>query len=302
MSGRRQERPAPPSARAKAVVDALTEKKLVPEGFLESVRERAAEDWSPKNGARVVARAWVDPEYRTRLLADGTKACAELGYAGPQGEYIVVLEDTPALHNVIVCTQCSCTAWPVLGLPPDWYKSPEYRARVVREPRRVLHEMGLDLPESVPLTTFPWFIRRAGVHIEHGHFYDPDNAPNHPLSQWDHRTEPLGVALTRRFIAPNGAMMFAGAYQVTPMAGFMQVLSEYRLRAPLVRRDGRHLEVSWDEAWDEIDRRLPPLLERHGRDAAAIVLGNPTAHKIGLLLYGAVGLAARWWAPWADTA
>jgi len=151
VSGRRQERPAPPSARAKAVVDALAEKKLVPEGFLDMVRERAAEDWSPRNGARVVARAWVDPEYRKRLLADGTAACAELGYAGPQGEYIVVLEDTPTLHNVIVCTQCSCTAWPVLGLPPDWYKSPEYRARVVREPRRVLHEMGLDLPESVAI-------------------------------------------------------------------------------------------------------------------------------------------------------
>jgi len=151
VSGRRQERPAPPSARAKAVVDALAERKLVPEGFLEMVRERAAEDWSPRNGARVVARAWVDPEYRKRLLADGTAACAELGYAGPQGEYIVVLEDTPTLHNVIVCTQCSCTAWPVLGLPPDWYKSPEYRARVVREPRRVLHEMGLDLPERVAI-------------------------------------------------------------------------------------------------------------------------------------------------------
>jgi nitrile hydratase len=151
MSGRRQQPPASPAARTKAVADALAEKKLVPEGFLEMVRERAAEDWSPKNGARVVARAWVDPEYRKRLLADGTAACAELGYAGPQGEYIVVLEDTPSLHNVIVCTQCSCTAWPVLGLPPDWYKSPEYRARVVREPRRVLHEMGLDLPASVAI-------------------------------------------------------------------------------------------------------------------------------------------------------
>jgi hypothetical protein len=103
--------------------------------------------------------------------------------------------------------------------------SPDAREHLLR---------ALGLPEDVPLTTFPWFIRRAGVHIEHGHFYDPDNAPNHPLSQWDHRTEPLGVALTRRFIAPNGAMMFAGDYQVTPMAGFMQVLSEYRLRAPLV--------------------------------------------------------------------
>ena len=151
MSGRRQERPASPSARAKAVVDALAERKLVPEGFLESVRERAAEDWSPKNGARVVARAWVDPEYRKRLLTDGTEACAELGYAGPQGEYIVVLEDTPALHNVIVCTQCSCTAYTIIGLPPDWYKDFEYRARVVRESRTVLREMGLDLPPAIEI-------------------------------------------------------------------------------------------------------------------------------------------------------
>ena len=102
-------------------------------------------------GARVVARSWLDPEYRRRLLADGTAACAELGFEGPQGEYIVVLEDLPDSHNVIVCTQCSCTAWPVLGLPPDWYKSPEYRARVAREPRPLLREMGLDLPESVEI-------------------------------------------------------------------------------------------------------------------------------------------------------
>ena len=148
---RRREQVAPPAARARALVEALSQKGLVPEGFLENVSSRAAELWSPRNGARVVARAWMDPEYRKRLLADGTAACAELGYSGPQGEYIVVLEDTPALHNVIVCTQCSCTAWPVLGLPPDWYKSPEYRARVVREPRQVLREMGLELPESVAI-------------------------------------------------------------------------------------------------------------------------------------------------------
>lgn len=92
----------------------------------------------------------------------------------------------------------------------------------------------LALPASVPLATFPWFVKRAGVHIEHGHFYDPDNAPNHPLCLWSPRTEPLGVAMTRRFVAPNHAMMFAGAYQVTPLAGLVQVLSEYRLRAPLV--------------------------------------------------------------------
>jgi nitrile hydratase len=145
---RRRESSAPPAARAKALVDALAEKHLVPEGFFDRMTS-TAESWSPRNGARVVARAWSDPDYRKRLLADGTAACAELGYAGPQGEYIVVLEDTPDVHNVIVCTQCSCTAWPVLGLPPDWYKSPAYRARVVREPRRVLREMGLELRDGV---------------------------------------------------------------------------------------------------------------------------------------------------------
>ena len=140
----------PAAARVRALEALLVEKGVIAH---EDVREGI--DWlvsrTPADGARVVARAWVDPQYRKRLLADGTAACAELGYAGPEGEYIVVLEDTPSLHNVIVCTQCSCTAWPVLGLPPDWYKSPEYRARVVREPRRVLHEMGLDLPESVAI-------------------------------------------------------------------------------------------------------------------------------------------------------
>lgn len=148
MSARSSRPVAPPAQRAQALLDALEGRRLIPEGFLERARGRA-ESWSPRNGARVVAKAWVDPDYRRRLLADGTAACAELGYSGPQGEYIVVVADTPELHNVIVCTQCSCTAWPVLGLPPDWYKSPEYRARVVREPRRVLAEMGLDLPREV---------------------------------------------------------------------------------------------------------------------------------------------------------
>jgi nitrile hydratase subunit alpha len=152
VSGRRRDEPAaPPAERTRALADALAAKGLVPDGFLERVPESVEREMSPANGANVVARAWVDPAYRARLLADGTAACAELGYAGAQGEYIVVLEDTPALHNVIVCTQCSCTAWPVLGLPPDWYKSPEYRARVVREPRAILREMGLVLPDDVAI-------------------------------------------------------------------------------------------------------------------------------------------------------
>jgi nitrile hydratase len=147
----KDEKVASPAARAAAVVDALTKKGLIPDGLLEAVIETAVEEWSPRNGARVVARAWSDPAFKARLLSDGTAACAEMGYAGLQGEYIVALEDTPDRHNVIVCTQCSCTAWPVLGLPPDWYKSPQYRSRVVREPRRVLRELGLDLAPEIAI-------------------------------------------------------------------------------------------------------------------------------------------------------
>ncbi len=136
------------AARAEAVKAALIEKGLLSAQQIEEF-EQLAEAWRPENGARVVARAWTDPAFRERLLTDATAACAEMGYAGPQGEYIVALEDTQERHNVIVCTQCSCTAWPVLGLPPDWYKSPAYRARVVREPRKVLREMGLKLAADV---------------------------------------------------------------------------------------------------------------------------------------------------------
>lgn len=134
--------------RAEAVKAALVDTGLVSAQMFEDVAAMAG-SWKPENGAHVVARAWTDPDFMDRLRSDATAACAELGYAGPQGEYIVALENTPACHNVIVCTQCSCTAWPVLGLPPDWYKSPEYRARVVREPRRVLAEMGLNVGKDV---------------------------------------------------------------------------------------------------------------------------------------------------------
>jgi nitrile hydratase len=139
------------AVRAVALKNALEERALVPEGYVEKFTEIMQNDFDPANGARVVARAWVDPHYRELLLSDGTAACAQFGYTGVQGEYIVALENTPALQNVIVCTLCSCTAWPVLGLPPDWYKSFEYRSRVVRESRTVLREMGLDLPDEVEI-------------------------------------------------------------------------------------------------------------------------------------------------------
>ena len=141
--------PAPISERVRALEEALAAQRLVPAGFLEDTAAHTQEELRPENGARVVAKAWVDSAYRARLLADGTAAVAELGFRAPNSEFLVVLEDTPTLHSVIVCTQCSCTAWSVLGLPPDWYKSPEYRARVVREPRTLLAEMGLEVPEDV---------------------------------------------------------------------------------------------------------------------------------------------------------
>ena len=135
------DQPASPAARADAVASALIEGGHLEDGALESLEPMVESlDWH--NGSKVIARAWTDPAYRGHLLTDGTAACAELGFSGPEGEYIVALEDSATLKNLIVCTQCSCTAWPILGLPPDWYKSPAYRAQVVREPRRVLAEMG----------------------------------------------------------------------------------------------------------------------------------------------------------------
>ena len=146
--------PAPmsPVERRVAALEALlTERGLVPEGFIEQVTRRYESQTGPMNGAKVVARAWADAEYKMRLLADGTAAIAELGFGGPEGDHMVVVENTSLVHNVIVCTLCSCYPWPVLGLPPAWYKDPPYRARMVREPRALLVEMGCSLPEEVEI-------------------------------------------------------------------------------------------------------------------------------------------------------
>jgi nitrile hydratase len=142
---------APVELRATALEELLSEKGILQPGFLDVIVTAYENDIGPMNGARVVARAWVDPAYRARLLADGTAAIVELGFGGPEGEHIVVVENGPAVHNVVVCTLCSCYPWPVLGLPPTWYKSAPYRARMVREPRALLREMGLDLPEDVEI-------------------------------------------------------------------------------------------------------------------------------------------------------
>ncbi len=141
----------PASLRTEALEQILTERGLVDPGVMDTFIAHYETNVGPLNGAKVVAKAWTDPGYRERLLADGTAAIQELGFSGPQGEHIVVVENTPTIHNVTVCTLCSCYPWPVLGLPPSWYKDPAYRARVVREPRKVLREMGLDLAADVQI-------------------------------------------------------------------------------------------------------------------------------------------------------
>jgi len=137
------------AVRAAALEALLVEKGLISTDAIDAVVDLYENDVGPQNGARVVARAWVDEAYRDRLRQNGTAAIAELGYGGFEGDTMVVVENTPEVHNIIVCTLCSCYPWPVLGLPPSWYKSPAYRARVVAEPRAVLAEFGLELADHV---------------------------------------------------------------------------------------------------------------------------------------------------------
>ncbi len=134
--------------RTRKLEELLVSKKLVATDALDRLVDLYENDIGPTNGAAVVARAWIDPDYRQRLLEDATAAIRELGFGGMQGEHMVVVENSPEIHNVVVCTLCSCYPWPLLGLPPDWYKDPAYRSRVAIEPRRVLKEFGLELAES----------------------------------------------------------------------------------------------------------------------------------------------------------
>lgn len=136
-------------ARVRRLERALIDKGIVSEETLDRVVEIYENDLGPLNGAKVIARAWTDEAYRQRLLEDATQAIRELGFGGLQGEHMVVVENTPAVHNVVACTLCSCYPWPVLGLPPAWYKNPPYRSRIAIDPRGVLREFGLELDSSV---------------------------------------------------------------------------------------------------------------------------------------------------------
>src|SRR6185312_4487125 len=146
-----QDVPSDPTLRVKALESLLVEKGLVDRAALDVLIDTYEHKIGPRNGARVVARAWADPAYKKRLLSDADAAIAELGYAGMQGEHMVVVENTATIHNLVVCTLCSCYPWPVLGLPPVWYKSAPYRSRAVIDPRGVLREFGLELPAETQI-------------------------------------------------------------------------------------------------------------------------------------------------------
>lgn len=139
------------AVRTEAVETLLVELGVIDPARVDAIVKHYEEKVGPKGGARVVARAWTDPAFKVRLLADGLAACAELGLGGPETEKLHVVENTPNVHNAVVCTLCSCYPWPILGVPPAWYKSSAYRSRMVREPRRLLAEMGLGLDASVEI-------------------------------------------------------------------------------------------------------------------------------------------------------
>ena len=135
--------------RVRALESILIDKNMIDPADLDEVVDAYENRIGPRNGAQVVARAWTDPDFKARLLADGTAAIGEMGYLGAQGEHMVVVENTPDVHNLVVCTLCSCYPWPTLGLPPVWYKSAAYRARAVIEPRAVLQEFGVNVPGDI---------------------------------------------------------------------------------------------------------------------------------------------------------
>ena len=197
--GTRDRHGAPPSElvlRVKAIESLLVEKGLVIPEALDAIVETYETRVGPRNGARVVARAWIDADYRERLLANGTAAIAELGYSGVQGEDMVVVENTPLVHNMVVCTLCSCYPWPTLGLPPVWYKSAPYRSRAVIDPRGVLREFGVQIPETTE-------VRVWDSNAELRYFVLPMRPPEtegldeDALADWVTRDSMIGTGLPR---------------------------------------------------------------------------------------------------------
>jgi nitrile hydratase len=189
------------AARVKALEAIMIEKGIMTADAVDRLAEIYENEVGPHLGARVVAKAWTDPEFRERLLANATEACAELGIGGMQGEDMVAVENTAGVHNVLVCTLCSCYPWPVLGLPPNWYKAPAYRSRVVRQPRVVLREdFGLDIPESVE-------IRVWDSSAELRYFV----VPQRPQGTEDLTEEQLAELVTRDSLIGVGVPLHPGA-------------------------------------------------------------------------------------------
>lgn len=186
------------AARVKALESIMIDKGLMTTEAVDRFAEIYENEVGPQLGAQVVAKAWTDPEFKKRLLEDGTKACAELGIGGLQGEDMVVVENTDTVHNAIVCTLCSCYPWPVLGLPPNWYKQPAYRSRMVREPRKVLREdFGYDVPNSVEIRIWDsssemryWVLPQRPV--------GTDGMSEKELAELVTRDSMIGVGPTRR--------------------------------------------------------------------------------------------------------
>ena len=190
------------ATRVEAMESLLVEKGLVDPEAIDDVVEYYETSVGPLNGAQVVARAWTDPAYRQRLLTDGTSAVAELGFGGAEGQMIVAVENTPAVHNVVVCTLCSCYPWPVLGLPPRWYKSPEYRSRMVAEPRTVLAEMGLEVPADARIRVWDSSAEARYMVV-----------PERPAGSDDLGAEELATLVTRDSMIGVGRALSPGAVQ-----------------------------------------------------------------------------------------
>jgi nitrile hydratase len=184
------------AARVKAVEALMIEKGLMSTEAVDRVAEIYENEVGPQLGAKVVAKAWTDPDFKARLLANATEACAELGIGGLQGEEMVVVEDTDDVHHVIVCTLCSCYPWPVLGLPPNWYKQPAYRARIVREPRKVLREeFGYDVPDTTEVRVWD-----SSSELRYWVL------PQRPAGTEDHTEEQLAALVTRDAMVGVGTL------------------------------------------------------------------------------------------------
>ena len=203
----------------------LVEKGIIDTDALDAIVQHFEDNLGPMNGAKVVARAWTDPTYKDRLLADGTAAIKELGFEGPEGEFMVVVENTPDVHNLVVCTLCSCYPWPTLGLPPKWYKAPAYRSRAVREPRTLLAEMGTVIPADVEIRVWDssaearYLVLPMQPGRDGGHVRGAARRDRHPRFDDRRATVMTGAPLDEASLPrDNGELVFDAPWQARALA------------------------------------------------------------------------------------